>query len=475
MMRKIEEKTLISYFIESLKNVEMIDNIILATTKNKEDDFLCSVAKEMNIKFYRGSQENVLDRIYKAILFVAPNTEIVVRACADNPLVDSKIVNNIIEETIKINQLVTPFELNSIPFGIGLAVLPKFQLNQIIKITKNPIYLEHVENYLIENRKFSFFHLVNDYLSHYFYLTVDFEEDLQRCNYFLYLNKVTNSYVYKNVKKYIKEDFYFFTFEKNWSLFNKYFKQLNIKLFIFKNIEEFKVNNVVNEPNTVFTDDLEIFKVIKNVGKKYYCDFKNLASSSELNISKGFKLNEIIYDKNSNIVYQKKHILKNLSELIYILRFLRFGFIRNNLFCDYYSSSSKTDSGKTYGFEDFKNVCCPKRILFDKKQLQNKKINSTNNLVTILSEIITELHNKKVSRHKFLYKDIIFSCLKKDEKDPLNECKIDFFRDLIVDDNLQKDLIYIMKSIKYNKKAWLMIWLCFVWQSKEMYHLRLNN
>ena len=111
----------------------------------------------MNIKFFRGSENNVLDRIDKAISFNAPNTSIIVRACADNPLIDTKILNKIIEETIESNHLITPFELNSCPFGIGLAVFPKLQLDEIKIQTKKPIYLEHVENYLIEKRKIFIF------------------------------------------------------------------------------------------------------------------------------------------------------------------------------------------------------------------------------------------------------------------------------------------------------------------------------
>ena len=63
MERNIGNYSLITYFIKSLKTVPLIDNIILATTVNEEDLDLCIVAKQMNVQFYRGSQNNVLDRI----------------------------------------------------------------------------------------------------------------------------------------------------------------------------------------------------------------------------------------------------------------------------------------------------------------------------------------------------------------------------------------------------------------------------
>ena len=85
MVRNIGNYSLITYFIKSLKTVPLIDNIILATTVNKEDVDLCLIAKQMKVDFYRGSQNNVLDRIDNAISTIAPNTSVVVRACADNP------------------------------------------------------------------------------------------------------------------------------------------------------------------------------------------------------------------------------------------------------------------------------------------------------------------------------------------------------------------------------------------------------
>ena len=115
---------------------------------------------------------------------------------------------------------------------------------------------------MIEKENFSFFHKYNNYISHYFYLTVDFlKEDLHRCNYFLKSFNLSNRNVYKNVKISVKEEVCFITFEKKWLYFEKYLNQLKIKLFIFKNNESLNTNIPhFDLSRTLFTDNNIIFK-----------------------------------------------------------------------------------------------------------------------------------------------------------------------------------------------------------------------
>ena len=46
----------------------------------------------MNIDYFRGSEDDVLDRYYNASKKF--NADIVVRLCSDSPLLDGKIVDN---------------------------------------------------------------------------------------------------------------------------------------------------------------------------------------------------------------------------------------------------------------------------------------------------------------------------------------------------------------------------------------------
>ena len=80
-----------------LSRVEMctqITDIIVATTDNSHDDPIEDMCSRMNIKVFRGSEENVLDRVYKATKSM--NADIIVELTGDCPLIDP----NLIDQTV---------------------------------------------------------------------------------------------------------------------------------------------------------------------------------------------------------------------------------------------------------------------------------------------------------------------------------------------------------------------------------------
>ena len=63
MTKKLGEFTLIEWVLIRLKKSKLLNQIILTTSKNKENDELISYAKKLNIDFFRGEENNVLNRI----------------------------------------------------------------------------------------------------------------------------------------------------------------------------------------------------------------------------------------------------------------------------------------------------------------------------------------------------------------------------------------------------------------------------
>lgn len=80
--------------IRRVSKSKLIDEVIIATTVNNEDDEIVEVAKKENINFYRGSLENVLERYYMAAL--ENNLDVVVRITSDCPCADADIIDEII-------------------------------------------------------------------------------------------------------------------------------------------------------------------------------------------------------------------------------------------------------------------------------------------------------------------------------------------------------------------------------------------
>ncbi len=59
---KIMGKETIVHLIDRVKKSKLADKIILCTTKNKEDDILCKIAKQNSIEYFRGSENDKLER-----------------------------------------------------------------------------------------------------------------------------------------------------------------------------------------------------------------------------------------------------------------------------------------------------------------------------------------------------------------------------------------------------------------------------
>jgi spore coat polysaccharide biosynthesis protein SpsF (cytidylyltransferase family) len=84
----------IYYLFEQLKQVQKLDKIILATTTNKNDDSLAAYAAKQGVRYFRGSEQDVLERFYMA----ARHYKIlhVMRVTGDCPLLDPEICDRVI-------------------------------------------------------------------------------------------------------------------------------------------------------------------------------------------------------------------------------------------------------------------------------------------------------------------------------------------------------------------------------------------
>jgi glutamate-1-semialdehyde aminotransferase/spore coat polysaccharide biosynthesis protein SpsF (cytidylyltransferase family) len=98
VLLKIGGKTLLQIHLERILKSERIDQLILATTFEQESNQLIEIARFLNISFFQGSTENVLDRFYKSVKDYKP--DYVVRLTSDCPLVDPEIIDQVVDACI---------------------------------------------------------------------------------------------------------------------------------------------------------------------------------------------------------------------------------------------------------------------------------------------------------------------------------------------------------------------------------------
>jgi spore coat polysaccharide biosynthesis protein SpsF len=173
----LNDKPLIWWVISRLKKVKELDNIIVATTKKKEDDKLVKWLKKNKVNYFRGSSKNVLLRYYEcAKKFQA---KIIVRITADDPLKDSALISKCIKILKKkkldyISNTLKP----TYPIGLDIEVLSIETLNFLNNVAKTDFDREHVTQYLIRNQnKFKVINIENSENLSKLRLTIDTKKD----------------------------------------------------------------------------------------------------------------------------------------------------------------------------------------------------------------------------------------------------------------------------------------------------------
>ena len=101
VFKKLNDKITLEHCMDRLKKCKNVNNIIIATTTNSEDDIIADFCNQKNYLCYRGSENNVLDRYYQAALI--SKTDIIIRLTSDCPLIDPNIVDDMITEYFKLN------------------------------------------------------------------------------------------------------------------------------------------------------------------------------------------------------------------------------------------------------------------------------------------------------------------------------------------------------------------------------------
>jgi spore coat polysaccharide biosynthesis protein SpsF len=94
-MMPLADKPLVYRMVERLKNCKRIDEIVIATSDQPEDQVLVELAKELQVSYFQGNLLDVRDRYLKAAeKFQA---DYVLRIPADNPMPDSNEIDKLIE------------------------------------------------------------------------------------------------------------------------------------------------------------------------------------------------------------------------------------------------------------------------------------------------------------------------------------------------------------------------------------------
>ena len=169
--------TCIELLVKRLSKSKLLDQIIVATNNNKANIKLIKLLKEKNIKYFIGSEKNVLERYYKASKKYKLST--IVRITGDSPLIDPILVDSFIKKfkSKKIDYL-TDSAKETYPDGMDIEVFNFKSLKDSYYSLSDEYAKEHVTPIIRRNKKYK--KIYKKYIKNYSFLrlTLDEKEDL---------------------------------------------------------------------------------------------------------------------------------------------------------------------------------------------------------------------------------------------------------------------------------------------------------
>jgi len=170
----IQGKPLLQHVIERVSQSKFIERIIIATTTDKKDEAIVKFAETRRLPYYRGSEDDVLDRFYQAAKQYRVTT--IVRITPDDPFKDPAVIDRVIG-CYMTNRDAVDYVSNTIkptyPEGLDIEVFSFQALETAWREARKPSEREHVTPYIWGHPEL--FRLVN----------IENEEDLSQLRWTL--------------------------------------------------------------------------------------------------------------------------------------------------------------------------------------------------------------------------------------------------------------------------------------------------
>jgi spore coat polysaccharide biosynthesis protein SpsF len=161
--------------------------VILATTVNPSDDRICLLADKHQIPFFRGSENDVMDRFIQAAH--THGLSKIIRICADNPFLDLASLQRLADEFTSSDADYLGFQLAGnkpsilTHFGFWAEGVRLDALEKAAGLTSEKLYHEHVTNFIYGNPDLFNVQLINAdplvFSRHDIRLTLDTADDFE--------------------------------------------------------------------------------------------------------------------------------------------------------------------------------------------------------------------------------------------------------------------------------------------------------
>ena len=179
VLKDLGGETVLARVVNRLRQTRLIPELLVATTDQPADDAVVQECRRCSVAVFRGDQEDVLDRYFRAAQWA--KADVVVRITADCPLIDPEITDKTIAAFLETrpdyasNALVLTY-----PRGLDTEVMTFAALEQAWREARKLYEREHVTPYIYEHpAEFKLLSVTDDADHSGHRWTVDTAEDLE--------------------------------------------------------------------------------------------------------------------------------------------------------------------------------------------------------------------------------------------------------------------------------------------------------
>ena len=190
VLKKVNELNLLELLASRLQKATNSSQIYILTSNHSSDNKLVKFCENRGFKFFRGELHNVYKR-FRDFLELN-NYQAIVRISADSPLLDHKILADMISLFLNNNfDIVTNVFPKTFPSGQSIEIIDRECFINLSPNKLNRIQKEHVTKYFYENNKlYKIFNVTCDYDHFNIKLSIDSADDFEKLKKNFLYNKI---------------------------------------------------------------------------------------------------------------------------------------------------------------------------------------------------------------------------------------------------------------------------------------------
>jgi spore coat polysaccharide biosynthesis protein SpsF len=136
--------------VNRVRRAKMLDAVVVATSTLPADDSIEALCAEQRWDYFRGSEDDVLDRYYRAAVDYQAGA--VVRVTSDCPLIDPLLIDGVVQTFLDSQPngqyASNVFPVRTFPRGLDTEIIRFDVLEWVWRSDQNPAWREHVTSYV---------------------------------------------------------------------------------------------------------------------------------------------------------------------------------------------------------------------------------------------------------------------------------------------------------------------------------------